>query len=116
MESQLATVIGSFGAEALKSWGSYAIVLMVLGAIIWQQNKRLKAQDADIAELRADNAGLQESRLQDAKALIDVTKSGTATIAARSSGDEQFLKVLTTLVDEVAALKTAETSRRPRTR
>ncbi len=105
MDSAMTSLAPSIWAEALKSWGAYALVLILLGAICWLLSKRLTGKEAENAALRAEIATLQEKRLQDATALVKVTITATETIAARGQGDKDLTRMLTTLADEVASVK-----------
>ncbi len=112
MDSAATTLVPAIWGEALKSWGAYALVLMLLGAICWQLMKRLAAKDAElagkdtqIAALRAEISTLQERRVQDASTIIKVTEAATAMIASRGQGDKTLADLLSVLTDEIAALK-----------
>ncbi len=105
MDSAATTLVPAIWGEALKSWGAYALVLMLLGAICWLLAKRLTGKEAENAALRAEIAILQEKRLQDATALVKVTVTATETIAARGQGDKDLTKMLAALADELAAVK-----------
>lgn len=77
----------ALSTEALKSWGAFGIVLMLLGAIAWSQRKTIEALRTEIKELQA-------GRLEDAKQLIRVTENSTQTAAARAQGDTFFLETI----------------------
>ena len=83
-------LIKAVGLEALKTWGAFGLCLILLGAIagaLWRNNR---AKDLVIEKREAEITRLQELRLQDARQMIDVTKTGTETIAARAQGDAEF--------------------------
>ena len=85
-------------AEALKTWGSFGLVLVALGVALLLSERRSRAKDAKIEKLETANAALQELRLQEAREMIRVAQSGTATMAARAEGDAGFRDLMTQLV------------------
>ena len=97
-------------AEALKAWGSFALVLIALGAALLFSERRARAKDAKIEKLEAAIAALQDLRLQDAREMIRVAKNGAETIAARAEGDARFRDLMSEVL-EVAHLKAAASTR-----
>ena len=102
MEALIA-LASAAGTEALKSWGVFAIVVMLL-VYLWQRSDRgWTAERAKNDKLQESLAKLQDLRVLDAQQIIGVTKNGTATIAARATFDQEILNLLSRLVEEKAA-------------
>lgn len=92
-------------AEAVKTWGLFSVLLIGLGAALFSSMRSSKAKDEDIKALRAEIGRLQELRIQDAREMIRVAETGTATMAARSEGDARFREVMGALVTAITQQK-----------
>jgi hypothetical protein len=95
----------ALGSEALKTWGAFAICLMLLGAAIYWLAKSNGAKDARIKTLETRIETLQDLRLQDAREMIRVTETGTATMAARAEGDARFRDLMSQLVNRIEDIR-----------
>lgn len=113
MDALITLIAAPVAAEALKTWGAFGICLLLLGGLSWslwaslrseragRQAERI-ASEATEQRLQAEISRLQELRLQDAQKLIDVARSGTATMAARTEGDSRMQELIAYLVAGMA--------------
>ena len=102
MDAAITTLGAAAGAEALKAWGSYVIVLMLLAVWVWLAERRNRLKDQELEKLRGAMDRLQDLRVTDAREMIRVAESGTRTIAARTEGDSAQQELLRALVSMLA--------------
>lgn len=109
MDALITLIAAPVAAEALRIWGAFAICLLMLGGGCWILWASLRAErtgrqaeriagEATEQRLQAEISRLQELRLQDAQRVIDVARSGTATMAARTEGDARMQELMAFLV------------------
>ncbi len=85
--TSLSTFLTQLGQEAIKTWGSLAIVVTLLVWLLLSTRRENKG-------LRREVSRLQEQRVQDAQTMIRVAEGSRATMARRSEADAEVAYVL----------------------
>lgn len=110
MEALIAAIVTTFGADALKSWGSFTLILAILGWMHFRQGGKLdaeiKARDAEIERLKVRVDQLQDLRIQDAREMTRVIESATAATTARTQNDALSQELMRRMVENLIPLTT----------
>jgi hypothetical protein len=89
-----ATILSPLVNEAVRDFGPWAVVPVVIGVLVYELRRKLLAKDEEIAALRRQVQDLQDRRLSDAREMIRVAETGAAATAARTESDQRFADLI----------------------
>ena len=91
-------VVLPFINEAVKTFGLWSMVPVLLAIVVWETRRQFVARDAEIRRLRSQIEDLHAKRLQDAREMIRIAESSTAATAARTQCDQRLADLLETVL------------------
>lgn len=90
----LSALLSPLMNEAVRDFGPFAVVPLVIGLLIYEVRRKLMAKDEEIAVLRRQVHELHEKRLGDAREMIRIAESSAAATVSRTQSDERFADLI----------------------
>ncbi len=94
----LATVLTPLVNEAVRDFGPWAALPVLIGAAVYEIRRKMMAKDEEIVALRLQIRDLQDKRLHDAREMIRIAETGAAATASRTQSDQRFADLIEALL------------------
>jgi hypothetical protein len=99
----VSAILAPFVSEAVRDFGLWSLVPVLLGASVFEVRRTLLAKDDEIATLRRQIRDLQEKSLGDAREMIRIAEAGAAATASRSQSDQRIADLIEDLLRRQAS-------------